>query len=236
MQLSDTTIAILKNCSQLNQNILIEAGSTIRTVNSHKTTMFKCTVPEVFNHEVRLHNLTDFIRILSLFDNPTFDFGSTSVTIYDESGASMSYGYSDREDLVVETRDPPEMEVIAEFPVTNDQMSKITRSAQMNKVEDIGFICEDGKLMIKAHDKKRVTREFTINLNGTSSEDFVVYLKHGRKCAKLTLLPLDYTVQIGKLNGREAVRYVFNTEEFHISYLVAAEYGSYIGLNEDIPF
>lgn len=198
--------------------------------------MLKCTVPETFNHEVRLHNLTDFIRILSLFDEPKFDFGPNSVTIYDATGASMTYGYSDREDLVVETRDPPEMDIVAEFKVTNAQLNKITRSAQMNKVEDIGFICEDGKISIKAHDKKRTTREFTVDVDGNSSEDFVIYLKHGRKCAKLTLLPLDYMVQVGKLNGREAVRFVFNTEEFNISYLVAAEYGSYIGLNDDIPF
>ena len=236
MQLSETTIAILKNCSQLNQNILIEAGSTIRTVNTFKTTMFKCTVPEVFNHEVRLHNLSDFIRILSLFDNPEFDFGAESVTIYDASGASMKYGYSDREDLVVETRDPPDLEVVAEFPVTNDQLNKITRSAQMNKVEDIGFLCEDGAVKIKAHNKERTTREFTVDVNGTSPENFSMYLKHGRKCAKLTLLPLDYVVQIGTLNGREAIRFVFNTEEFNISYIVAAEYGSYIGFEDGIPF
>lgn len=236
MQLSDTTLAILKNCSQLQQHILIEAGNTIRTINSFKTTMFKCTVPETFNNEVRLHNLNDFIRIISLFNEPKFQFGSEEVMIYDDSGAAMTYAYSDREDLVVETRDPPELEVVAEFEVTNDQLNKITRAAQMNKVEDIGFICEGGGIKIVAHDKKRVTREFTVDLKGTSPQDFMIYLKHGRKCAKLTLLPLDYKVQVGTLNGQNAIRFLFETEGYTISYLIAAEYGSRIGPDDSIPF
>lgn len=235
MQLSDTTIAILKNCSQLQSHILIEAGNTIRTVNSFKTTMLKCTVQETFENEVRLHNLNDFIRMLSLFDEPQFSFDKDQVLIYDEN-SSMVYGYSDREDLVVETRDPPEMEVFAEFQVTNEQLSKVTRAAQMNKVEDIGFFCDNSRISVKAHDKSRITREFKVSLDGHSDQDFVVYLKHGRKCAKLTLLPLDYTVAVGKLNGQVAVRFKFISDGVEISYLVAAEYGSYIGPDEQIPF
>ena len=235
MQLSDTTLAILKNCSQLQNHILIGAGSTIRSINSYKTTMLKCDVEEVFANEVRLHNLSDFIRMIALFDNPKFEFGVDSVDIYDDTGAKMTYGYSDREDLVVEMRDPPELTVTSEFLVLNTQMSKVVRAAQMNKVEDIGFICDDGRISIVAHNKERVTREYKVDINGTSNEDFTLYLKHGRKCAKLLLLPLDYRVQVGTLNGQVAIRFLFEHEGVKISYLIASEYGSTIGL-QDIPF
>lgn len=235
MQLSDTTLAILKNCSQLQNHILIEAGSTIRTINSHKTTMLKCEVEEKFSNEVRLHNLSDFIRMIGLFEEPEFNFGTDSVDIFDSTGAKMTYGYSDKEDLVVEMRDPPELVVTSEFIVTNSQMSKVVRAAQMNKVEDIGFICDDGRISIVAHNKERITREYKVDINGTSHEDFTLYLKHGRKCAKLLLLPLDYKVQVGMLNSQVAIRFLFEHEGVKISYLIASEYGSTIGL-QDLPF
>lgn len=241
MILSPLTLEILQNCSKINQHLVIDAGSTIRTINTFKTTMLKCDVPEVFPNEVRLYNMGEFMRMIKLFKEPQFDFIEGGVKIFDDQGASMFYTYAAKEDLLFEQRNPPEMQVSAEFNVTNDQISNLLSAARFNKVEDILFECSNGVVAIVAHDKKRTTREYRVEIaNPQTTEDFSVYLKHGvnaKKVSRLELMKFNYKVQIGTLHGNCAIKFIFEYEGTKIEYLIAAEFGSYIGLPDDgIPF
>ena len=44
MQLSDTTLDILRNYSAINQNLLIEPGNVIKTVNESRTILSTATI------------------------------------------------------------------------------------------------------------------------------------------------------------------------------------------------
>lgn len=211
--------------------------------------MLKCDVPEFFEHEIRLHNLNDFIRTISLFEEPDYNFREHDVIISDSTGASMKYAYADREDLLFETRTPPPVEMVSNFNIQYSNFNRVIRAAQMHKVEDIGFFCgyidpdnddtdlDPNKVYIKAHNKKRVSEEYKLEVIGATSEmPFTIYLKHGRKCAKLLLMALDYNVRIGTLAGNPAIQFKYITDGFDIEYTMAGEYGSVVGYDEDIPF
>ena len=84
MKLSAKTFNVLKNFSTINPSILIKEGSTLSTISPTKTILAKATVPDVFPCNVAIYDLSRFIRSVSLFENPDFDFGEKSVTIRDE--------------------------------------------------------------------------------------------------------------------------------------------------------
>ena len=67
-----------------------------------KNILTVATVPESFNQEFSIYNLTEFLDATSLLDNPDFDFNDQSVSISDNSSA-MTYFYAS-EGMVTELR------------------------------------------------------------------------------------------------------------------------------------
>ena len=74
MQLSDTTLDILRNYSAINQNLLIEPGNVIKTVNESRTILSTATIAESFPKEIGIYDLNEFIGAMSLVQKPTLDF------------------------------------------------------------------------------------------------------------------------------------------------------------------
>ena len=74
MKLSENTVNVLKEFSGINPAILISAGNVLRTVSPSKTIVAKTTVDDSFPTDVALHNLSKFLGVITLMDEPDFDF------------------------------------------------------------------------------------------------------------------------------------------------------------------
>ena len=55
------TKEILKNYSQINQNILIKQGNQLKTVSSMKNIITSVTVPDEFSQEIPIYNLNEYL-------------------------------------------------------------------------------------------------------------------------------------------------------------------------------
>ena len=86
MKLSEQTVAILKNFSAINQNLIIKQGSEISTVSAMKNIVASAKVEESFPVEFAIYDLNEFLSALSLFENPDLDFQENYVLIT-ESGS-----------------------------------------------------------------------------------------------------------------------------------------------------
>jgi hypothetical protein len=159
-----------------------------------------------------------------LFDEPDLDFKEDHVVISDEFGSKCSYYYSEKEDLIYLDKDINVSDFIIEFNLSDIELSKILKASAANKTEDIGFFGEGGKVYIKTLDKENPKRTFSVQL-GETNKDFMFYIKHV-KDSKLTLLPIDYTVNFSK-NG--VIRFDWLLGDSTVSYYAAVERDFEIG-------
>ena len=78
--ISQETLSILKNFSQLNSNLLVRPGNVINTVTGAKNVMAQATVQEDFPVEFGIWDLNKFLgtQLLITTRNPVFSPRSTS--------------------------------------------------------------------------------------------------------------------------------------------------------------
>mgnify|MGYP003330157475 CR=1 FL=1 len=73
MNLSSDTVAVLKNFSDINQNILVKPGNKIQTISTMKNILAEAEVSEKFEDEFAIYDLPEFLRSLSSI-TPYFRF------------------------------------------------------------------------------------------------------------------------------------------------------------------
>ena len=219
MKLSETTMAVLKNCSLFNQHIVNKPGNVIRTLTDKKTTLASFTVEDVFPCEIALHDLSGFLKVVSLFEEPDFEFSEDKIIISD-ANSYQEYFTSSKEDLIYDDREPKLPPSDVDFILPEETLKKVLKAAQVNGVEDIAICGESGELFLKALDKENPKRTFAIKVEGESPADFTLYLKHSKKGSRLTFLPLDYTVSASKALVIQLNATIENVE---INYVVACE-------------
>src|SRR5210317_530470 len=102
MKISDNTISILRNFSDINANILFTPGQTLSTMSTMKNIMAKADVEEQFETEFGVYDLPEFLRALDSFQQPTLKFnGAANLKIQDEKTTlSTRYAFTDKSTLV----------------------------------------------------------------------------------------------------------------------------------------
>ena len=68
MNLTSDTVAILKNFSDINQNILVKPGNQLQTISTLKNILAQADVTEKFDQEFAIYDLPEFLRAVDLFD------------------------------------------------------------------------------------------------------------------------------------------------------------------------
>jgi len=122
MKLSDNTVSVLKNYSTINQNLMINAGSTLTTMSAMKNIVARATVAETFEKDVAIYDLNEFLASLSLFESPDLDFQDKFVMMGNEgSRKSLKYWYSDPSVVTTVTREitMPNVKCHSNFRIKN---------------------------------------------------------------------------------------------------------------------
>jgi len=192
MKLSENTLLVLQQCAKFNQHLVVQSGHEISSINIQKNRLMVATVEDEFS-EFAIHNLSGFLKQLMLFDQPEITFNKDQMIITD-SEAKSTYRYSNKEDLCYLDRKLGKLETAYEFSLSASALDKVIRASAANATEDIALVGENGNCYIKALDKAKPNRIFSVNL-GKTKDNFCVYLKHERK-NKLQLFNTDYKVRI----------------------------------------
>ena len=69
MKLSDSTLTLLKNFSNINQSILFKQGKSLRTISVMKNILAEATINEELPKDFGIYDLTQFLNGLSLHNN-----------------------------------------------------------------------------------------------------------------------------------------------------------------------
>ena len=76
MNLTTDTLSILKNFSEINQNILVKPGKKLSTISTMKNILAEADISESFDSEFAIYDLPEFLRAVELFESPDLKFNS----------------------------------------------------------------------------------------------------------------------------------------------------------------
>ena len=68
MNLSSDTLSVLKNFSDINQNLLIKPGNKVQTISTMKNILAEAEISEKFESEFAIYDLPEFLRSVELFE------------------------------------------------------------------------------------------------------------------------------------------------------------------------
>lgn len=215
MKLSDKTINLLKNFSDINQSILFKQGNKLRTISVMKNIMAEAEVQEEFPKDFAIYDLTQFLRGVFLHNNPELDFGNDGHVVIREGKTRSKYFFADPSVIVV----PPEKSLTlptmdVEFELAAEQLEKIRKAVLAFQLSDLSVIGGSGVVKLVVHDKKNDTSNDFQVLVGETSETFC----YNFKVENIKVIPGDYKVSISsKLLSR------FVNTDYDLTYFIALE-------------
>jgi len=213
--LTRETIEVLGNFVQINPSIIVCAGSEIRSISNleHILAKYKCT--EVFPTEFAIYDLSEFLNVVSLFENPVLEFDNGQyVTI--RSGSKYSKYYFSNPEITLKRAPNTDVKFPGadiQFGLSESDVKGIRKASNILNLEDINIASKDETdvrvSLIDTEDETNNTYEQVFQ--GCSTGDFSVNIK----MENLVVLPGDYTLSIcakgmseWRDNNRDLVYYI----------------------------
>lgn len=179
MQLSKSTIDVLKNFASINSNLVINPGKKFATMGPSKDIFAEYESDDDFDKKIAVFNLPELLGVLSSFKDPTIDLSDKSMEVK-EGKQKVKYIYADESVLTVPSKTItfPAPDVTFDLPA--DQLDSIKRMAGILGVEDLSFIGNGKKVIARVHDvKNKTSNNFDVELGDTKSK-FNVHLRIDR--------------------------------------------------------
>jgi len=216
MKISDNTISILRNFSDINANILFKPGKTLNTVSTMKNIMAKAEVEEDFETEFGVYDLPEFLRAIDSFKQPVLKFnGSANLKIEDEKTTlSARYAFADKSTLVTPTKEIKMPDKTVTFTLNNSDYESVKKLYTNLSLPDIAFKGEKGKIKLVALDKKNSNSNESSVTVGETDLEFTAYVK----AENMKIIPGDYDVALSKAKIAH-----FINKKVKVQYWIALE-------------
>lgn len=223
MQLTENTMAVLKNFASIQPNVVLNEGNVVKTIAEAKNVMAVATLDQSFDKSMGIYNLEEFLSVLSLVDSPDLTFKDDFVTVNSSTGRSqVKYFYSDPSILTSPAKDIPMPEAEVTFTLDEATLSKIRRAAGALGHEKMTITATDGGVMLTVVDNTDSTSNaFEIAVPGEcASTDFTFVMN----IANLKLITGDYDVEVSsRLISK------FSNTSTDVVYYIALEKSSTYG-------
>jgi len=196
MKISDNTIGILRNFSDINANILFKPGKTLSTMSTMKNIMAQADVEEEFESEFGVYDLPEFLRAIDSFQQPVLKFnGTANLKIQDEkSTLSARYAFADKSTLRYPSKQISMPDKTVTFSLKNSDYESVKKLYTNLSLPDIAFKGEKGKIKLVALDKKNSNSNTSSIEVGTTDIEFTAYIK----AENMKIIPGEYDVALSK--------------------------------------
>lgn len=214
MKLSKETLSVLKNFSEINQNLLIKSGSSLSTLSAGKTVMATASIPEAISvgtNGFGIYDLNEFLGIVSLFEDPELDFSDKFVTI-SQGKTSIKYFAADQNVLTYPTKALEMPPADISLKMSSSTLQSIRKVAAVLKTSDVSIVGDGSEIKFQAGDKKNATANAYSSVIGETDKEFVVNIK----VDNLKLLPGDYDIQV-------SAKKICKFSNSELTYYIAAE-------------
>jgi hypothetical protein len=223
MEISASTVNILKNFASINSNIVIKPGNKLMTVAEARNVLAMADVEENFESNVGIYDLQEFLNVLNLVDRPTLRFEPKNMMIGGDGGRTLiKYFYADPEMLTAPTKpiDMPSREV--EFELYQTTLSNLKKASSVLGHGQLVIEPSGGAIQLSVVDPENATSNaYTVEVAGDYESDNFKFVLN---IANLKMIPNDYKVSISKKLIAE-----FVSPDSKVTYWVALEKSSEYG-------
>ena len=222
MQLSDSTLAVLKNFASIQPNIVFNEGNVVKTIAEAKNVMAVAKLDQTFEKSVGLYNLDEFLAVLGLVDDPDLNFDDDFVTVKGNGRSKVKYFYSDPSILTSPAKDIPMPEAEVNFTLDEATFKKVLRAAGTLGHEKMTITATEGGIKLTVVDNTDSTSNaFEIVVPGDFADEKFCFVMN---IANLKLLGGDYEVAVSS----RLISHFKNTST-DIEYFIALEKSSTYG-------
>ena len=215
MKLSDKTVNLLKNFSNINQSVLIKQGKQLRTISVMKNILAEATIEEDFPKDFAIYDLNQFLNGLSLHQNAELDFQNDQYVVIKEGKSRSKYFFADPNVIVA----PPDKSINLPsedvcFVLDTKELDKLLKAAAIYQLPDLSAVGEAGVIKLVVRDKKNDTsNDFAVVVGETQNEFCFNF-----KVENIKVLPGTYEVVVSsKLLSK------FTSTNQDLCYYVALE-------------
>ena len=217
MQLSDTTLQVLKNFSTINPNIVMTKGQIIRTMSEAKNIVASAELSEELPRDVGIYDLNEFLGVINLVDQPRIRFEENNALIGDSTGrVEIKYYYSDPDILTSTSKDINMPEADVEFILDNDTINRLRRAASALGHTQLSIASNNNVITLSIVDIENTTSNtYSIDVDGefqNSNFNFIININN------LKMLPGDYNVKLSKKLISQ-----FTNTTLNVKYWIAME-------------
>ena len=194
MKISNETLDILKNFSEINQSIVIKPGKKIKTINSLKNILAHADVEEDFPMEVAIYDLTEFLGLLTSLPEAEVEFKDSHLVV-SSAKRKVKYFYADSDYVVKPEKEIELPDCEINFKLTEDFFNNLFKTANILQLHDISLkgCTKSNKIYLCANNQKNDTSaDYSEEIGEGVKEKFTIYFKR----ENLKLLPGDYDVSI----------------------------------------
>ena len=221
MKLSESTLSLLKNFSNINQSILFKQGNKLRTISVMKNILAEATIGEEIPKDFGIYDLGQFLNGLGLHHNPELDFANNGHVVIKEGKMCSKYFFADPSVIIT----PPDKEIAiptedVSFELSTQQLDKLLKAAGIYQLPDLAVIGEAGVVKLLVRDKKNDTSNtFAVTVGETDK-----VFSFNFKIENIKILPGTYEVVVSqKLLSK------FTNKDCDLRYYIALEPDSTFG-------
>jgi len=221
MKLSDKTLTLLKNFSNINQSILFKEGKSLRTISVMKNILAEATIDEELPKDFGIYDLNQFLNGLGLHQSPQLDFANEGYVVIREGKTRSKYFFADPNVIIT----PPDKAIQLPtedvcFELNTQQLDKLLKAAAVYQLPDLSAVGEGGVVKLVVRDKKNETSNDFSVVVGETNDKFVFNFK----VENVKILPGTYEVVVSqKFLSR------FTSKDCDLKYYIALEPDSTFG-------
>ena len=211
MNLSNNTVAILKNFADINKNILVKPGKQLQTISTLKNILAEADIDNKFEQEFAIYDLPEFLRAVELFTKSDIQFnGSSNLTIKNaNSRQSVKYFFADKSVIVAPTKGITMPDKYVTFTLKRSQFDDLQKGIVTLNLPDIAVKGDGKTITMVATDKKNKSSNDYSAVVGETDKKFVAYFK----AENLKVIPDDYDIALSEkmishfINKNKPVQY-----------------------------
>jgi len=200
MNLSNDTLKILKNFSEINNTIRICKGKSIITVDPQKRIVADASIQENIPTDFAIYNLNEFLGVSSAHENSDLEFKSDKV-VFNGKKSNLEYFYSDpstvQDATQIRKKIPSvfdEKSIVHRFTLSDEDLKSLRQNASLLSLTHVSFVGTENEVKVVVHDlsSRSTQNKFTLTVDGTSnkSETYNMLFEN------LKLLPDSYDVEV----------------------------------------
>ena len=197
MKISANTLSILKWLSTINSGIKIDVGNKLYSKFEANSMCAMVEVDETFPNQFITANLSKFLAIVELFDDPDFEFTDEYVKISSSNGKNKVLYYQSRPELVTQPNKVPKVQtdISLTFHLSSENLKKLFKACSVMNVSDIKLTARDGVITMSILNKSVKTGDTFDVVIGECDADVDVTYFYKKQDLKL-ISDYSYDVEV----------------------------------------